>query len=81
MTPSNNGNKDVPDEFSAYDIMQDLEDMESLLEQLIEAGVEEDFDPTMLPPDTAELAREARVNSVAELRALIDARHRALDDE
>lgn len=76
-----NGQHDDSDDMTFYDSMLDLEDMESLLEQLEEAGVDEDFDASMLPPDMAELAREAGVTTLAQLRALIAATHRRLDEE
>ncbi len=76
-----NGKNDDPDDVTFYDSMLDLEDMESLLEQLEEAGVDEDFEASMLPPDMAELAREAGVTTLAQLRALIEATHRRLDEQ
>jgi hypothetical protein len=76
-----NGQHDDPDDMTFYDSILDLEDMESLLEQLEEAGVDEDFDASMLPPDMAVLAREAGVTTLAQLRALIEATHRRLDEE
>jgi hypothetical protein len=80
--PSNyNGKHDKPDEFRGYDVLLDLEDLETLLEQLEEAGVVDEFDASMLPPDVAELAREAGVNRLADLRALIEASHRDLDQD
>ena len=81
MAVHNNGRHDVPDDYEGYGVLLDLEDLESLLEQLQEAGVVEEFDPSMLPPDVAELAREARVTTLSELRELIEASHRALDEE
>ena len=76
-----NGSKDEPGDLAPYDALLDLEDLESLLEQLEEAGVVDEFDASMLPPDVAELAREARVTKLSELRALIDASHHELDDD
>ncbi|HET9492949.1 MAG TPA: hypothetical protein VFR15_01825 [Chloroflexia bacterium] len=75
-----NGRHDDSDNLHGYDVLLDLEDLESLLEQLEEAGVVDEFDPSMLPPDVAELAREAGVSTLADLRALIEASHRQLDD-
>jgi hypothetical protein len=40
----------------------------------------DEFDPSMLPPDVAVLAREAGVSTLADLRALIEASHRQLDE-
>jgi hypothetical protein len=71
----------VPDEYEGYGVLLDLEDLESLLEQLEEAGVVEEFDPSMLPPDVAELAREAHITTLSELRELIETSHRALDED
>lgn len=81
MSVRNNGRRDVPDEYEGYGVLLDLEDLESLLEQLEEAGVVEEFDPSMLPPDVAELAREAHITTLSELRELIETSHRALDED
>ena len=81
MPVRNNGRYDEPDDFAGYDVLLDLEDLEPLLEQLEEAGVVDEFDPSMLPPDMAELAREARVNTLSELREIIEASHRQLDED
>lgn len=81
MPVRNNGRYDEPDDFAGYDVLLDLEDLETLLEQLEEAGVVDEFDPSMLPPDMAELAREARVNTLSELREIIEASHRQLDED
>jgi hypothetical protein len=80
MAPAFNGKNDDSVDATRYDVLLDLEDMESLLEQLEEAGVVEEFDPSMLPPDIAVLAREAGVSTLSELRELIEARHRNLDE-
>lgn len=80
MAARYNGKHDDPDDLGGYDVLLDLEDLETLLEQLEEAGVVDEFDASMLPPDVAALAREAGVNRLADLRALIEASHRDLDD-
>ena len=65
---------------SEYDDLILVEDLESLLEELDEAGVAGTFDLTTLPPDLRERLESAGLASVDELRARIRGLHRRLDD-
>jgi uncharacterized small protein (DUF1192 family) len=56
-----------------------LEEMDSLLEELDDMGISQDFQPEQLSDDLAELARALNVHSVDDLTARIAALHAALD--
>jgi hypothetical protein len=64
---------------SEYDDLLLIEDLESLLEELNEAGIEGSLDVD-LPAEIAERAHAAGVHSTGDLRALIEKLHRQLDE-
>lgn len=67
------------EEESDYANLLMLEEMESLLEELDDMGITQDFQPEQLPDDLAELARALNVQSIDDLTARIAALHAALD--
>ena len=73
MPVRNNGRYDEPDDFAGYDVLLDLEDLETLLEQLEEAGVVDEFDPSMLPPDIKRTVGPAGLNLPASTAAIATA--------
>ena len=65
---------------SEYDDLLLVEDLETLLEELEEAGIEGSLD-IKLPADFAEQVHTVGVHSMGDLRALIEKLHGQLDEE
>lgn len=64
-----------------YDSLLALEELESLLEELEEAGIEGDLAAARLPADTDRRVREAGVDTTDALRTKIARMHAQLDQE
>jgi hypothetical protein len=65
---------------SEYDQLLLVEDLESLFEELEEAGFEGSLDSAALPADLSKRVQAAGVKSVGELRARLEQLHSHLDE-
>jgi hypothetical protein len=69
------------DDSEEYGDLLALEALESLLEELEEAGAKDDLDPASLPADLADRVNALDVHSLLELRGRIADLHTKLDAE
>jgi len=81
MTSSSTGPDDQQNRDGEYASLVTLEELESLLEELDEAGVEGEIGSTRIAEDLHERANAAGITSTDALRARIARMHAHLDEE
>lgn len=68
-------------ELEEYEEILEIEEMESLLEDLEEGGWDADLNTPLMPPEIKERLEKAHVRDMTELRQKIASMHAALDTE
>lgn len=76
-----NSRNELPGDNQEYDDMMLLEDLESLQEEIEEAGLNESSSPQALPMEFRERMADAGIRNLSDLRRRIEELHARLDSE